>query len=420
MAQSSKSQLSSRFARRTLAESSLILAVCMVAAVVVMQVMHVTPNDVDESGPASPVVEPPAIADSAFMIRDGKFDCSTIFDQASLTQLVESGIAYIPGFNRLTDKSVSTGADGRIICERAVSVEDGVQFTYFIMSKATPWGGKPEDAEPDAFGWVHEIPIKNDNGEIQGYGSFYSDEERGFLLVAAMRDIHVAAGTTPEADAVAANKAKDVAEKIAPILDRSVKAEAANKTADAKKTANTSQKPSLTFYRDGHYSCRAFMDTATMKAAKEIGLEIPRLPGAKAGMSSPQDAENVESFMPGTELCGFSHNFDEVDIITVADPEHPVCTANSGVALKKLPEWSYFVDPRPAQYASDGKHQGEISLNLLHKDEAKGCVVVRSYSDQGNLPDLQKVLAKISPVAGLLSALEKSLDQPATNVKEQK
>lgn len=128
MAQSPKSQLSSRFARRTLAESSLILAVCLVTAVVVMQIMNVTSNDVDESGPASPVVEPPAIADSAFMIRDGKFDCSTIFDQASLTQLVESGIAYIPEFNRLTDKSVSTGADGRIICERAVSVEDGVQF----------------------------------------------------------------------------------------------------------------------------------------------------------------------------------------------------------------------------------------------------------------------------------------------------
>ncbi|MEM0675978.1 hypothetical protein AAFL42_01125 [Corynebacterium amycolatum] len=420
MAQSSKSQLSSRFARRTLAESSLILAACMVAAVVVMQVMHVTPNDVDESNSALMAEEPSAIADSAFMIRDGKFDCSTIFDQASLTQLVESGIAYIPGFNRLTDKSVSTGADGRIICERAVSVEDGVQFTYFIMSKTTPWSGKPEDAKPDAFGWVHEIPIKNDNGEIQGYGSFYSDEERGFLLVAAMRDIHVAAGTTPEADAVAAKKARDVAEKIAPILDRSVKAAAANKTVDAEASADASQKSSLTFYRNGHYSCRAFMDTATMKAAKEIGLEIPRLPGAKEGASESQGDGNGESSMPGTELCGFSHNFDEVDIITVADPEHPVCTANSGVTLKKLPEWSYFVDPRPAQYASDGKHQGEISLNLLHKDDTKGCVIVRSYSDQGNLPDLQEVLAKISPVAGSLSALEKSLAQPATNDKEQK
>ncbi|WP_187405138.1 hypothetical protein [Corynebacterium sp. LK33] len=420
MAQSSKSQLSSRFARRTLAESSLILAACMVAAVVVMQVVHVTPNDVDESNSALMAEEPSAIADSAFMIRDGKFDCSTIFDQASLTQLVESGIAYIPEFNRLTEKSVSTGADGRIICERAASVEDGVQFNYFIVSKTTPWDGKPEDAEPDVFGWVHEIPIKNDDAEIQGYGSFYSDEERGFLLVAAMRDIHVATGTTPEADAVAAKKARDVAEKIAPILDRSVKAAAANKTVDAKTSADASQKSSLTFYRNGHYSCRAFMDTATMKAAKEIGLEIPRLPGAKAGISSPQDTENVDSSVPGTELCGFSHNFDEVDIITVTDPKHSVCTANSGVALKKLPEWSYFVDPRPAQYASDGKHQGEISLNLLHKDEAKGCVVVRSYSDQGNLPDLQKVLAKISPVAGSLSALEKSLDQPATNDKEQK
>ena len=103
MAQSSKSQLSSRFARRTLAESSLILAACMVAAVVVMQVIHVTPNDVDESNSALMAEEPSAIADSAFMIRDGKFDCSTIFDQASLTQLVESGIASIPEFNRLTE-----------------------------------------------------------------------------------------------------------------------------------------------------------------------------------------------------------------------------------------------------------------------------------------------------------------------------
>ena len=419
MAQSPKSQLSSRFARRTLAESSIILAACLIAAVAVMQIIIVTSNDVDESGPASPVVEPPAIADSAFMIRDGKFDCSTIFDQASLTQLVESGIAYIPGFNRLTDKSVSTGADGRIICGSASSTEDGVQFSYFIMSKTTPWSGTPEDAEPDAFGWVHEIPLKNDNGEIYGYGSLYSDEERGLLLVAAMRDIRVAAGTTPEADAVGAKNAQDIAENIAPILDRSVKAEAANKTTDAKKPADASQKSSLTFYRDGHYSCRAFTDTATIKAAKEIGLEIPRLPGVKEGMSESQGDGNGESSMPGTELCGFSHNFDEVDIITVADPENPVCTANSGVALKKLPEWSYFVDPRPAQYASDGKHQGEISLNLLHKDEAKGCIVVRSYSDQGVLPDLKDVLAMISPVAGSLSALEKSLAQPATNDKEQ-
>lgn len=66
---------------------------------------------------------------------------------------------------------------------------------------------------------------------------------------------------------------------------------------------------------------------------------------------------------------------------------------------------------------SKGLNQGEVSLNLLHRDEKKGCILIRTYSTEGTIANPQEAMAEIAPFAGSISALEGA---PSAGGKEPK
>lgn len=365
--------------RKTLAiaVSVLVIAALAIAAVVLW------PAGSKDQGADQSLRTIPA---SAFLVRDGKFDCSTLYDESSLNQLTSSGLAAIPGFDSF-DTKPTPSENGRIVCGSASGTKLGVDVSYLLVSSPSACG-------PDDHGtWRHNEELRSDDDTVVGLASMLSDDSRGCLFVAGMRD---AEATTDEADAAIAEQVKHIAEGISPVLDASLRA-----------GARESESITPTFIRDGHYDCRAYGDTTTMREAQEIGLTQSHLPAADGALDSTGTASSASSkdTADAPVTCGFSKGANRVDVLTSADADAAICAEHSGLPLKAMPGWSYFVDARSTQNPSRGSDQGEFSLNLLHRDEDKGCIIVRSYSYDGTLLDTSDAVAELSAFAGSIDAL---------------
>lgn len=341
------------------------------------------------------------VSPQVFLIRDGKFDCSTLYDQVSLSQLADSGLAAIPGFDSLGDKPI-TAPDGRTVCGKASGNEHGTDVTFHLVSQ-------PSTCGPDDNGnWRHNQKLRTPNGAVLGIASMLSDSSLGCLFIAGMRNEE---NTTDEADTAIARRVQEISEGIAPLVADAVHTDASKSaTADTAFDGHTETSGiTPTFIRNGHYDCRAYADTTTMQQAGEIGLTRPILP-------APRDESNHSENSGQTIFtCGFTKDFTDADILTAADPNTAVCTKHSGVPLEAMPGWSYFVDARGVQQPTRGRDQGQVSMNLLHRDPEMGCIIVRSYSGNGTLADISRSIAELSSFAGSIDALTTDVGKVSDN-----